>query len=92
VLNSCGHETFEWTQLYEGDLNFATTYQMLGANTFVTDFHLQDGLLCHLGHLYILASERAKLIWEAHYSQVTGHFSIEKIVAVLQQHFFWPKL
>jgi hypothetical protein len=32
VLDSCGHETFGWPQLYETDPDFATTYQMLGAN------------------------------------------------------------
>jgi hypothetical protein len=92
VLNSCGHETSGWPQLYERDPDFTATYQMLGTNTTVTDFHLQDGLLCHLGHLCIPSSERAKLIWESHYSRVAGHFGIEKTVAVLQQHFYWPKL
>jgi hypothetical protein len=33
-----------------------------------------------------------KLIWEAHYSRVAGHFGIEKTVVVLQKHFYWPKL
>jgi hypothetical protein len=92
VLNSCGHETSGWPQLYERDPDFAATYQMLGANTVVTDFHLQDGLLCHLGHLCVPSSERVKLIWESHYSRVAGHFGVEKTVAVLQQHFYWPKL
>jgi hypothetical protein len=81
-----------WPQLYEKDPDFTTTYHMLGTNTTVTDFHLQDKLLCHLGHLCVPSSERAKLIWEAHYSRVAGHFSIEKTVAVLQQHFYWLKL
>jgi hypothetical protein len=31
------------------------------------------------------------MIWEAHYSQVAGHFSIKKTVAMLQKHFYWPK-
>jgi hypothetical protein len=70
VLKSCDHETSEWPQLYERDPDFFATYQMLGTNTTVTNFHLQDGLLFHLGHLFVLLSERAKLIWEAHYSQV----------------------
>jgi hypothetical protein len=65
-------------------LDFTTTYQMLGTNTVVTNFHLQDGLLCRLGHICIPSSERVKLIWEAHYSRVAGHFSIEKTVAMLQ--------
>jgi hypothetical protein len=57
VLNSCDHETSGWPQLYERDPDFAATYQMLGANTTVIDFHLQDGLLCHLGHLCVPSSE-----------------------------------
>jgi hypothetical protein len=83
VLDSYGHETSGWPQLYETDPDFSTTYQMLGANAVVDNFHLQDGLLCCLGHICVPSSERAKLIWEAHYSWVAGHFDIEKIVAIL---------
>jgi hypothetical protein len=32
------------------------------------------------------------MIWEAHYSRVAGHFGVEKTVAMLQKHFYWPKL
>jgi hypothetical protein len=32
------------------------------------------------------------MIWEAHYSWVEGHFSVETILAVLQRHFYWLKL
>jgi hypothetical protein len=85
VLDSSGHETPGWPQLYETDLDFITTYQMLGANTVVDNFHLQDGLLCPLGHICVPSSEQAKLIWEAHYSQVAGHFNIEKRVVMLQK-------
>jgi hypothetical protein len=65
---------------------------MLGANTIVTNFHLQDGLMCHPGHLCVPSSEQAKLIWEAHYNWVAGHFSVEKTIVVLQRHFYWLKL
>jgi hypothetical protein len=61
---------------------------MLGTNTVVTNFNLQDEFLCHLGHLSVPSSEQAKMIWEAHYSLVVGHFGMEKIEAVLQQHFY----
>jgi hypothetical protein len=92
VLDSCGHETSGWPQLYETDPDFTTTYQMLGANAVVDNFHLQDGLLCRLGHICVPSSERAKMIWESHYSWVAGHFGVEKTVAMLQKHFYWPKL
>jgi hypothetical protein len=92
VLDSCDHETSGWPQLYETDPDFATTYQMLGANAVVDNFHLQDGLLCRLGHICVPSSERVKMIWEAHYSRVAGHFGIKKTVAMLQKHFYWLKL
>jgi hypothetical protein len=65
---------------------------MLGANAVVDNFHLQDGLLCRLGHIYVPSSERVKLIWEAHYSRVPGHLGVKKIVVMLQKHFYWMKL
>jgi hypothetical protein len=83
VLESYGHETYGWPQLYETDPDFTTIYQILGANAVVNNFHLQDGLLCCLGHIYVPSSERGKLIWEAHYSRVAGHFGIENIVTML---------
>jgi hypothetical protein len=92
VLDSCNHETSGWLHLYEIDLDFSTTYQLLGANSVVANFHLQYGLLCRLGHIYVPSSEHTKMIWNAHYSQVVGHFGIKNIVEVLQKHFYWPKL
>ena len=85
-------------EVYERDPDFATTYQMLGANAVVDNrseerrVGKECRLLCRLGNLYISSSERAKLIWEAHYSRVVGHFVIEKTVAMLQKHFYWLKL
>jgi hypothetical protein len=83
MLHSYGHEASEWPQLYQQDPYFATTYQLLGTCTNVTYFHIKDKLLCHLGHLCVPTSERAKMIWEAHYSQMAGHFGVEKNVAIL---------
>jgi hypothetical protein len=62
--------------------------QLLGTGVNVTDFHILDGLLCHLGHLHVPTSEREKLIWEAHSSRMAGHFGVEKTMVVLQKHFF----
>lgn len=92
VLPSCGHEAFKWPQIYQQDPNFATTYHVLGTVVNVTDFHIQDGLLCHLGHLYVSASEHAKMILEAHYSQMAWHFGVDKTMVILHKHFYWPKI
>jgi hypothetical protein len=78
VLDSCSHETSRWPQLYETNSDFATTYQMLGANAVVDNFHLRDGLLCPLGHICVPSTERVKLIWESHYNRVAGHFDRQK--------------
>jgi hypothetical protein len=92
VLHSYGHEASEWPQLYQQDPDFSSTYQLLGTSVNVTDFHIQDRLLCHLDHLCVPANEHAKLIWEAHYSRMAGNFCMEKTVVILQKHFYWPKL
>ena len=65
---------------------------MLLEGNQVPKFHLQDVLLGHMGHLCVPLSKRAKMIWEAHYSRVAGHFGVEKIVAVLQKYFYWLNL
>jgi hypothetical protein len=77
VLESCGHDTFGWPQIYEIDFEFSTTYQIMGANAVVDNFHLQDGLLCRLGHIFVPSGERVKLISKSHYSWVAGHFDVD---------------
>ena len=88
LLESCGRETFGWPQLYETDLDFPTNYQILVANAVVNTFHLQEGLLCRLGHIYIPSREKENMIWESHYSHMGGHFGVENKVAMLQKHFY----
>jgi hypothetical protein len=56
------------------------------------DFHIQDGLLFHLGHLCVHTSVCANIIWEAHYSRMAEYFGMEKTVVILQKHFYWTKL
>jgi len=62
VLNSYGHDTSGWLQLYKNDLELTSTYQMLVVGKKVPDFHLQDALLWYLGHLFVPSSEHAKFI------------------------------
>jgi hypothetical protein len=92
VIHSSGHESSEWPQLYQHDPDFTTTYQLLGTGVTVTDFNIHEEILFYLSHLHVPTRERAKMIWEAHYSRMAGHFDVEKIVVVLQKHFYWPKL
>jgi hypothetical protein len=92
MLQSYGHEASEWPKLYQQDLDFITTYHLLGTCATVNDFHIQDNISFHLGHICVPTSEREKMIWKAHYSWVERHFGVEKIVVVLQKKIYWPKL
>jgi hypothetical protein len=61
-LNYCGHETSEWSQLYNNESDFFVSYQTLSIGKTVSDFHLQDGLLRHLIHFRVPSKECANLI------------------------------
>jgi hypothetical protein len=92
MIHSYGNEASEWPQHYQQDTDFTTTYQLLGTGANATNFHIQDKLLCHMGHLFVPAREHANPIWKAHYSWMAGHFGMDKIMVILQKHFYWPKL
>jgi hypothetical protein len=47
---------------------------------------------CVIWAISVPSSERAKMIWNPTTVRVAGHFDVEKTVAVLQKHFYWPKL
>ena len=76
VFISYGHETFRWPQLYKSGPDFVATYQLLGAGKEVLNFHLQDVVLCYLGHLHVPSSEHGKIIWEEHYKWVVGNINM----------------
>ena len=40
VLDSCVHETYGWSQLYDNDLEFYPTYRALCVGTLVENVHL----------------------------------------------------
>jgi len=92
VLNSNGHETLGWPHLYKRNPELKNTYQTVLEGKKVPNFHLKDALLCHQGHIYVPSREHAKMIWEAHYSRVTRHFRVEKILKMLQKYLYWPNL
>ena len=89
VLDSCGHETYEFPTLCQWSW---LCYYLVSVGTPVANLHLQDRSLCHLGYLCVPSSECVKLICESHYSWVVGHFGVDKMVFVLQKYFYWPKL
>ena len=54
----------------------------------MNDYYLQDGMLCHFDQICVPEEEHKKLIWEAHYSKVAGHFGMGKTTAILQKYFY----
>ena len=92
VLDSYGYDISGWLHHYERNPEVSNTYHQLLEGKQVKNFHLQDTLLFHLGHICVPSSERPKLIWEVHYSWVAGHFRVEKTMVALQKYFNWPNL
>jgi hypothetical protein len=73
-------------------ISTATIYQTLVVGKQVSYFYLLGGVLCHFVHICIPSRKHVKMILEAHYSQVVGNFSMEKIISTLKIYFYWPKL
>jgi hypothetical protein len=83
MLQYCVNEASKWPQIYQRDPNFTTTYQLLGTVVTVINFHIPNGLLCHMVCLYVLASENENMIWEVQYSRVARHFGVDKTMVIL---------
>ena len=92
VIKYCFHENSRWPNLYESDPEFAPIDQDVCAGKLVAEFHIQEGFLWHLVHIYVPSSEHVKIIWEDNYSRVARNFGTEKTMAVLHKYFYWPKL
>lgn len=90
-VNSFGHNTYGWKNLYNSDFEFTARYKMLIVSKHVSYFHLQDVFLCYLHHLCVPSRKHGNLIKEAHYSWVEEHFGVEKELVVLQKYFYQLK-
>jgi len=64
----------------------------LGNANINIEFHINDGLLFHLGKLCIPNGERNDIIREAHTSHILGYFVVGKTLANLQRYCYWPKM
>jgi len=84
--SSLMHEGYK--EQYEVDPDFQNIYGklILGNEVGNNDFHVNDGLLFHLGKLCIPIGERNDLIREAHTSRISGHFGVGKTLANLQRY------
>src|SRR5882724_1989049 len=53
-----------------------------------------DGLLHHLGWIYVLNTDNLQLcvLQYSHDHPLAGHFSQTKMLQEVRQHYFWPEL
>ncbi|KAG8481073.1 hypothetical protein CXB51_025807 [Gossypium anomalum] len=78
--------------LYNSDTDFGDVYKLC-EHTAVDKFFRLDGFLFQEGKLCIpQSSVRELLVLEAHGGGPMGHFGIAKTLAMLQEHFFWPRM
>ena len=72
--NYLSHDRY--LEQYARDEYFKDAYEALihGNQNEELDYHVHNGLLYHLGKLYILGDERVDVIREAHTSLIFGHF------------------
>ena len=79
-------------ELYPTDADFKGLYSSC-AKTGQGKYYISDGYLFYLNRLCVpQGSVRELLVWEAHCGGLMGHFGREKMLAMLQEHFFWPHM
>ncbi|KAK5771502.1 hypothetical protein PVK06_047715 [Gossypium arboreum] len=78
--------------LCNSDADFGDVYKLC-EHAAVDKFFRFDGFLFREGKLCIpQSSVRELLVLEAHGGGLMGHFGIAKTLAMLQEHFFWPRM
>ena len=79
-------------ELYTCDSDFTEIFVACTKSAF-GKFYLHEGFLFRANRLCIpVCSMRELLVKEAHGGGLMGHFGIAKTIAVLHEHFYWPKM
>nr|XP_027124369.1 uncharacterized protein LOC113741083 [Coffea arabica] len=79
-------------ELYKDNLDFSNAYANWKKFDF-EKFFVRDGFLFYLTKLCIPRwSIRDLLAHESHSGGLMGHFGVTKTLAVLQEHFHWPRM
>ncbi|XP_019082606.1 PREDICTED: uncharacterized protein LOC104704607 [Camelina sativa] len=79
-------------ELYKDDPELGECYKEYGKGAYQA-FYLQDGFLFRDKRLCIpQGSIRELILTEAHGGGLMGHFGVDKTLAVVMEHFFWPHL
>nr|XP_027093640.1 uncharacterized protein LOC113714042 [Coffea arabica] len=78
--------------LYTSDPDFSNAYGNCGRANF-EKFYVHDGFLFYLTKLCIpQGSIRDLLVHESHSGGLMEHFGVTKTLAMLQDHFSWPRM
>jgi hypothetical protein len=84
---------FEYVKdMYADDADFSNVYKACDKTAF-GKFYKHDGYLFKESKLCVPScSMRELLVREAHGGGLMGHFGVKKILDILHEHFFWPKM
>ncbi|PIK37490.1 hypothetical protein BSL78_25677 [Apostichopus japonicus] len=78
--------------LYKDDPDFAESYKECGTGSH-GKFYIHEGFLFRERRLCIpQGSLRELIIREAHGGGLMGHFGVDKTLAVVKEHFYWPHI
>ena len=94
LLNHCDAHILGFAlikELYESDLFFGPIFAKCVAKGEYESYFIDNGYLFRAGRLCIPSSSiRRLLTLEVHESR--GHGGLEKTLAGLKEHYFWPKM
>jgi hypothetical protein len=84
---------FEYLKdLYANDANFSDVY-MACDKAALGKFYKNDGYLFKESKLCVPnCSMRELLLREAHGGRLMGHFTVKKMLEILHEYFFWPRM
>ena len=77
--------------LYATDPDFVEPYRLCVLHNARDKFHIHDRFLFLANKLCVPESSvRLLLLQESHAGGLTGHFGREKVLLMLDDHFYWP--
>src|SRR4051812_46639078 len=79
--------------LYVFDFDFAEPYRLCVLRNAWDKFHIHDRFLFRANKLCVPESSmRLLLLQESHAGGLMGHFGREKMLLMLADHFYWPRM